>query len=78
MHRYWDFGFGPVHGFGWIFMAFFWIAVIVFLVYLLRMVLGGRDAKTKRKSALDLLNERYAKGEIDKQTYDQRKLDILN
>ena len=78
MHRYWDLGFGPMHGFGWIFMVLFWVAVIVLIVFLVRQTMSEKNNEEKGKSALDLLNERYARGEIDKPTYDQMKHDLLN
>lgn len=77
-HRMWDFGFMPAHGFGWVFMILFWIIVLVLLVFLLRSLFGAKDSDSSKKDALALLNERYARGEIDKATYDRMKDDIQN
>jgi putative membrane protein len=78
MHRYGDFGFGPMHGIGWIWMILFWLTVIALVVYLVKMAMRRGAFGKKDKSALDLLNERYARGEIDKDTYEQMKHDIIN
>ncbi len=65
MHRGRDF-FGPgFYGFGvlfWILVAFF--IIIVFL-------------KDKREDALDILNRRYARGEISADEYREKKENIL-
>lgn len=79
MHqRFWDFGFMPTHGFGWIMMILFWIIVLMLVVYLLRAIFGRKGSDHKDKDALTLLNERYARGELDKATYDRMKHDIQN
>lgn len=68
-------------GFGWIFTILFWgfaIALIVYLVRLLFRNTGGEGDKTRTRSgALDILDERYARGEIDKSQYEAMKRDIL-
>ncbi|TVP97031.1 MAG: hypothetical protein EA374_00315 [Acholeplasmatales bacterium] len=61
-----NYGYGH-HGYGFhgIGMGLFWIIVIVGLLYFLDH--PHHDRKTDR--AIDTLNERLARGEIDKDTY---------
>lgn len=68
--------------FGGFFMILTWVAVIWFIVWLVR---GGsmQGKKTERqepqvKTALDILNERYAKGEIDRKEFEEKKKDITS
>ena len=64
-------------GFGWI----IWLAIIAIAVWLiLRFTTKNRiKGDTSRgKSSIDILDERYAKGEIDKEEYEERKSKILN
>lgn len=59
---------------GWMFL--WWVLIIV-------VVIGGalffiRQGKLNReKSALDILKERYARGEVSKQEFEEKKRDIL-
>ena len=50
------------------------IALIVFLVY--KGKHGNTDMQQGSPTARQILDERYAKGEIDKETYEQMKKDI--
>lgn len=67
-------------GWGWIFMLFFWGLVIVALIFLIRWLASpGRSRLSSEKppdSALEILRQRYAKGEIDKEEFDQKKRDL--
>ncbi|MFT5532508.1 MAG: putative membrane protein [Burkholderiaceae bacterium] len=68
-------GMGAGMGIGMIGMAIFCILVIVFIVVLLARMLGfgGRGDKKPQKTALDILQERYAAGEIQRDEYEQKK-----
>jgi putative membrane protein len=63
---------------------FWWIILWVFIwplfLVLLRRLRGKngryRGRRSMEKSALDILKERYAKGEIDKATFDEVKKDM--
>ena len=56
-------------------MLVFWGLVIAGLVIGLRWLIGqGRS--TSRDEALEILRQRYARGEIDKQEFDTRRRDL--
>jgi putative membrane protein len=71
----WGFG-----GFGMIFMVFFWVFVVALAVWLLSRLFptttNSRGAQTgwgssaPSSNALDILKQRYARGEISKAEYD--------
>jgi len=73
----WGDGYGWMGG-GWIFMVFFWILVILGVVAVLRWFDAGakRNAETQRKTPLEILQERYARGEIEKDEYEQKCRDL--
>jgi len=66
--------------FGMIIMAAFWIAVVVGIVFLIRwLVLSTRAEGHKaypEDSALEILKKRYARGEIDKEEFEEKKKDL--
>ena len=73
---HWD---GGYYGWGWgmgFFMVIFWVLVIVGIVYLIRALIGTERKGIKEESALDVLKKRYAKGEISKEEFEEKKRDI--
>ena len=74
-----DFGFSSFMGFGWIFMILWWALIVVGIVVLIRWIANqSRDTRNHDhgKSPLDILKERYAKGEINKEEFEEKKKDI--
>lgn len=68
-------GHGWGMGWGWIIGLFVLVAIIWFVV---RTVNQNRSInQSGNKSALDILKERYARGEIDKKEYDEHKKDLM-
>jgi len=57
----------------------FWILVIAAIVMLVRYAMGRemRMPADRRSPGLDVLEERYARGEISREEYHQKKQDIL-
>ena len=55
-------------------MILVWGAIILLLVWLVRTFSATSDGKGK--SARKILDERYARGEIDRQEYEQKKRDL--
>ncbi len=58
---WWQYGMG--YGFHWIFMIVFWALVIWGAVALFRTTARG-TARTRGNSALDILEDRYARGDL--------------
>jgi putative membrane protein len=73
MHWGYEWGMG---WFGWLFMVAFWALVIIGIVFLIRAVLGGGKTEEKTETALDILKKRYARGEINKQEFEEKKQDL--
>jgi putative membrane protein len=68
----WWWGFGPLP------MLLFWVLVLVALVALGKWIFGRPGDAPRGKTAFDTLKERYARGEIDKEEFDQKKRDLDN
>lgn len=65
-------------GVGIVFMVLFWTLVILGIAALIRWLLmqssPGRGARDK--TPLEIVQERYARGEIDREEYEQKKRDL--
>jgi putative membrane protein len=73
-----DYGWGWGMGFGMISMVLFWVLVILGIVILVKWIAAsnaGAD-RTPAKTALDILKERYARGEIGRDEFEQKKRDL--
>jgi putative membrane protein len=80
----WRHGPGMMGEWGWfggIFMVIFWVAVIIGIIFLIRWLMqstsaGGHGARSE-ESAMEILKKRYARGEIDKKEFEQKKKDLV-
>jgi putative membrane protein len=66
---------------GWIAMVIFWIALIVLIVWIVaRLFPTGRGPTDDRGGDRpeDILDRRYARGEIDRQTYQEMRDDMTS
>ena len=73
---------GMMGGFGWMgIMPVLWIVFLGLIIWAIVASVrgssesGGQDS-TKTDSALDVLKRRYARGEIDKEEYEEKKRDL--
>lgn len=71
-------GFGG-HGWG---MGWWWIIGLIIVIAVVWAIVKGLNQnnqlvnKSTQKSPLDILKERYARGEIDKEEFEERKKKI--
>lgn len=61
-------------GWMWFFPLLFWILVITGAVFIVRWL--RERGQGRQESSLDILKRRYARGEIDRDTFEQMKNDI--
>lgn len=71
----WGYGYGPVHMIVWVVIL---VVIIACAVWLVRSIAGPgmHHLPPRRSSGLDVLEERYARGEINRDEYLQKKKDI--
>jgi putative membrane protein len=79
-YRDWSDWPGPWHmmgwgwGFGWIFPLFMIFGIALCVYFMTRMLGGhGHFRRDYASSALELLNERFAKGEISKEEFEEKR-----
>ncbi len=75
-HYGWDWGWGHML-FGSLMMVLFWGGIIVVIVLAVRWLGSGSShgtaPATSHNKALDILHERFARGEIDREEFEERK-----
>jgi putative membrane protein len=69
------------YGTGWVFMLLFWVLVIVGIIAIARWLTGASRRERGMPSPVhkiptDILRERYARGEIDREEFMQRLEDL--
>ena len=78
-------GYGPgamgyAMGGGMLFGGILWVAFVVLVIYAVVQFLRGEDrapfGPKRRSAALDILEERYARGEIGRDEFLEKKADI--
>ena len=71
-----DFG-GWRTGLGPMFMFLFWSVIILGVAVFIRSVWAESSSRqAHEKTAVDIVQERYARGEIDRQEYEQKMQDL--
>lgn len=65
--------------FGMVHMVLWWFLLVLGIVVLAKWLFGGAGGrKASEDHALGLLRERYARGEIGKEEFDQKKKDMTS
>ena len=78
----WGWGMHPMWWGAWglgmmVIILLFWVLVIVGLVVGIRWLLGqGKESRSD--SALEILRQRYARGEINKEEFEARRRDLTS
>lgn len=65
-------------GLGWVFMILFWVALLLALAGLIKWLLTPTRSLpgSKTPSAREILDQRYTRGELTREQYEQIRRDI--
>ena len=63
-------------GLGVLWMLLFWVGVVVLIVWGVRQVGGNSTSNDAGNRALQILDERFARGEIDADEFQQRRSEL--
>lgn len=61
-------------GFGMFFVPLLLISLVIFMIYFI----SKSESRSTSKNAINILNERFARGEIDQNEYDSKRKLIDN
>jgi len=61
--------------FGWLWFVIFWAGIIALGIWIVRK-LTERDGSERGNTALDIAKQRYARGEISREEFEQIKRDL--
>jgi len=67
------YGFG---GLGLLWMLLFWVGVVVLIVWGVRQIGGNTTSNDAGNRALEILEERFARGEIDADEFHRRRAEL--
>ncbi len=71
------YGFGMMGGFGWIAMLMLVIVVAIVAVGLLKNLFAEHGERVRtRRSLRDIVDQRYARGEIDSEEYARKRAQL--
>jgi putative membrane protein len=76
MYGWWDYGASPPWFgmfLGPLMMIVFLVVAAMILAWVARALGAGGRSSARGESALDILRERFARGEIDRNEYEERK-----
>lgn len=57
-------------------MWIIWILIAFILIALVRFSLSGGESRKKNDSALEILEKRFARGEIDEEEFNKRRKEL--
>jgi putative membrane protein len=60
-------------GWGMIFMGLFWLGVVALVIWGIRSKGHARDSQDLSTHAMEILEQRYARGEIDTDEFRERR-----
>jgi putative membrane protein len=78
MGMHWGMGWGM--GFGWLLFVVFWALVIAALVLVVKRLMPQTQTAggARQQTPLEILQSRYARGEIEREEYEQKKRDLTS
>lgn len=66
----------PMGG-GWFMMILWWAIIIAIVVGVVKWLSQQKGQSQKEDSAIEVLKKRYARGEISKEEFEEKKKDLM-
>lgn len=64
---------------GMVLQVLFWLVIIIGIVWAIKYFTGQNrsNSSSSGETALDILKKRYARGEIDREEFEQKKKELM-